>query len=169
MLNMRILDRFFKRQKKYLDTPEHYRAFSAHPKRAYCQLSNLLDNSSAIEFIQNHTLKIKHVQSGTSLQFNELIDYHVIFVVTWDIYCAKSIGFLKRKVENKEISKWCLVLFEETEKSVKANKSDSWYYDHTYVLDKGSKEFAAKLGRVPLVVSNNDTGKAGQFITGMIE
>ncbi|QWX85247.1 hypothetical protein H0I23_06305 [Cellulophaga sp. HaHaR_3_176] len=166
---MGIFDRIFKKQEKHLNTDEHFRAFSSNPDLNYCQLSNLKDNSKAIEFIENNSIYLKHVESGKSNQLNELIEETIVFLVTWDAYCARTIGSLKRKIENKEISKLSIILFEENEGDIRLNKSESWYFKYIYVLNNESKEYAEMIGRVPMLIKIDKTGKIERTETGLIE
>lgn len=166
---MGIFDRIFKKQEKYIETSEHHKAFSLNPGLDYCQLSNSKDNSEAIEFIKSQILKIKHIKSGQTIALNDLHEYLIVFMVTWDSYCTKSIGSLKRKIDNKELIKFGVILFEENEEYVKSRKLNSWYYDNIYVLTDESKQFINKIGQVPFLVGNDDSGKSFEFVTGILE
>ncbi len=166
---MGIFDRLFKKQEEYLNTEEHFRAFSSNSDLNYCQLSNLNDNSKAIEFIHNNSISLKHVKSDKLYKLSDLIDETIIFAVAWDSYCAKTIGTLKKKIDNNEIPKLSVVLFEEDEKNVRLNKSESWYFKYIYVLNDESKEYAEMIGRVPMLVKLDGIGKIENTHTGIIE
>ncbi len=155
---MSFFDKLLRKNKKYLKTEEHFRAFSPDPDADYYQLSNNKDNSEAISYLKGAPINLQHVSTGQTVTLSNLTQSNIIFLTIWEPYSALSIGSIKRKIDASEISNCVFVLFEEDIDSIKGSKSKAWYFELSYVLHPDSKQLIEHIGRVPLIITTDKDG-----------
>lgn len=149
---MNILKRFLSGRRDLINSSDPIRAFAVNPDKAFHQLHGDEGNVKARALLL-HSVEFQPLAGGSPRPLASLASGLLLFVVSWEPYCAESIGGLfGRRKRDPAIRIAIVFLDDEPLPGFADSKRSSWYFPDAYVPIAGSRALTSAIQRVPWLV-----------------
>jgi len=152
---MNMIQRFWARRRRLLESPYPIRALAVDPCVTYHQLHGTTGNADARSHVTGLT-QLQALADGAVWPLERLAPGFLLFVVAWEPYCAEAIGALFARAQRDPSFNYAIVFLDDGPKQELADrKRNSWYFQRAFVPGEGSSALTSTVHRVPWLVELN--------------